>query len=144
MGRQTRLLTIEFEMLRPFARYFLFFVLAWLTGMCSQNGIFVPRPCKFVVPTIPLPYATRLSMEGVYRVVAGNKNLGVDFVCKASRDKLSFFTNVKGIVMILDAAMDADSIVRFAGFWRVSEYVDTGEICLRSEVCCPCPWRRPG
>ena len=125
-----RLSTIEFEMLRQFARYILFFVLAWLTGMCSQNGIFVPHRCKFEVPTIPLPYATRLSLEGVYRVVAGNKNLGVDLVCKASRDKLSFFTNIKGIVIILDAAMDADSTLRFAGFWRVSEYIETGEICL--------------
>ncbi len=117
-------------MMRKCIRYSLLFAVTYLIGMCSKNDIFVPDRCKFQVPTTPLSLATRVAMEGVYRVVDGNRNLGVDFVCKASRDKVSFFSNTKGILIILDAAMETDSTLLFAGFWRVSEYTDSGQICL--------------
>lgn len=101
--------------------------------MCSHNEFFVPNPCKFEVSSTPLPLATRVAMEGVYRLVAGNQKLGSEFVCKASRDKVSFFSNTLGIFFILDAAMKADSTLLFAGFWRVAEFTTNGGICLSIE-----------
>lgn len=117
-------------MMRKWISYGLLFVLASLIGMCSQNDIFEPRPCKFDVPVTPLPLETRVSMEGVYRLAGGDGKLGSEFVCKASRDKVSFFSNALGTYMILDAAMDADSNLYLSGFWRVSEFTTNGGICL--------------
>lgn len=95
---------------------------------CSQNDVFFSTLAKLPGNTVPLSRATRLAMEGVYRHVGGSSGLGVEFVCKTSLKKVSFFSNSRGIFFILEAGRETDSTLQFAGFWRVSENTSNGKI----------------
>lgn len=122
------LFTFGCEMLRRCFRYSLLFVITFLNLTCSQNDLFYPNPFQLPKGTSQISLATRQAMEGVYRLVDGSSGLGVEFVCKASPKKVSFFSNSNGIFVILQAGLDSDSTLQFAGFWRVSEYVSSGGI----------------
>lgn len=66
-------------------------------------------------------------MEGIYAVNSGTTGYGTQWVCKASKYRVSFFSNQDGIFMILKYGIDpADSSLKFSGFWRFSEDVTQG------------------
>ncbi len=61
-------------------------------------------------------------MEGIYALNSGTNELGTQFVCLASKFRVSFFSNQGGIFMILKYGLDpTDSSLKFSGFWRFSE-----------------------
>ena len=95
---------------------------------CSQNEIFTPFEAK-LENTVPISRDILRSMEGIYKLEDGSNDLGSDFVCKTSLNKVSFFSNARGIFFILSAGLKlADSSIQFAGFWRVSENTSNGAI----------------
>ena len=97
--------------------------LVWLAS-CSLNDI-TPPPVTMDVNlanTAPLSNTVMKKMEGIYTLSDGNEDLGTDFVCKASKYKVSFFSNKSGIFIILKYGFNqSDNSIRFSGFWRYSE-----------------------
>jgi glycerophosphoryl diester phosphodiesterase len=72
---------------------------------------------------------TMKKMEGIYRLTGGNKDLGLRFVCKVSRDRVSFFSEKDGIYIILQHGYNGtDSSMRFSGFWRYTKKKEQGTI----------------
>jgi glycerophosphoryl diester phosphodiesterase len=72
------------------------------------------------------------NMEGIYTLNSGSDALGTNFVCKASKFRVSFFSNSSGIFMILKYGIDpVDSSLKFAGFWRYSEIATQGLVNFR-------------
>ncbi len=68
-------------------------------------------------------------MEGIYTLGSGSSALGTQFVCKASKYKVSFFSNAGGVFMILSYGLDpSDSSLKFSGFWRFSQVPTQGLI----------------
>ena len=75
------------------------------------------------------PGASIKKMEGIYALSNGSKGLGTQFVCKVSKNKVSFFSDAAGIFIILKYGYKAsDGSIQFSGFWRVSEKPDQGNI----------------
>jgi hypothetical protein len=68
-------------------------------------------------------------MEGIYTLNSGTTELGTQFVCKASKFRVSFFSNEGGIFFILKYGIDpSDSSLKFSGFWRFSQTPTQGLI----------------
>lgn len=112
-------------------RHLLWILFGALGISCSQNDLFIPSPDALPFST-PIPRNTLRAMEGIYKLTDGATGLGVEFVCKTSRNKVSFFSNTRGIFMIFDAAVDpSDSSVYLAGFWRVSENSSGGAVSFK-------------
>src|SRR5579872_476598 len=109
------------------------FVLAVALYSCSKNQIKRPPddPGTNLINTLALSDTVMRKMEGIYMLSQGNNGLGTRFVCKASKYKLSFFSNHDGIFMILDYGFDpVDSSIQFSGFWRYSETSTQGTISM--------------
>lgn len=107
------------------------FVLLVALFSCTKNHITRPpdNPGTNLINTLPLTDTTMRQMEGIYILSGGNDALGGEFVCKASKYRLSFFSNRDGIFMILDYGLNpADSSIQFSGFWRYSETATQGLI----------------
>jgi glycerophosphoryl diester phosphodiesterase len=70
------------------------------------------------------------NMEGIYSLSGGNSSLGSEFVCKVSKNKVSFFSdNENGIFFILGYGYNqANGSIQFSGFWRYSENATQGTI----------------
>ena len=95
---------------------------------CSQNDVFAPIEAT-LENTEPISRNILRSMEGIYNVVEGSNYLGSEFVCKTSLNRVSFFSNERGIFFILNVGLNLqDSSIQFAGFWRVSENLSNGSI----------------
>ena len=110
----------------------LFLLLAVAAGFmtCSQIDPFTPFEAQ-LSGTNPIDRNTLRGLEGVYAFSDGNSGLGTSFVCKTSKNKVSFFSNERGIFFILKAGLDpTDSTIHLAGFWRVSENKSNGAISL--------------
>ncbi len=95
---------------------------------CSKNQILLQ-------PDISLGNVSFISdssmkkMEGIYTLGSGSSALGTQFVCKASKYKVSFFSNAGGVFMILSYGLDpSDSSLKFSGFWRFSQVPTQGLI----------------
>src|SRR3982751_1426793 len=91
---------------------------------CSQNEVTVPPAGQDgnLAGTGTIPQPTMRNMEGVYKLSGGNSGLGSNFVCKASRFKISFFSNLNGISVILKYGLNKTTgAIEFSGFWRVTE-----------------------
>lgn len=100
----------------------------WILGVvifliigCTQND-------PLLTPKISLGNATPLDknvlmpLEGIYSVPDGDGALGTEFVCKVTKNTISFFGNKNGIFLILEAGLvQSDSSIVFVGFWRVPE-----------------------
>jgi glycerophosphoryl diester phosphodiesterase len=98
---------------------------------CSKNDITEPpySQDQNLVNTLPIADTIMRNMEGIYHLSAGNGNLGSEFVCKVSKHKLSFFSDLDGIYIILKYGFNAeDSSIQFSGFWRYSENARQGNI----------------
>jgi glycerophosphoryl diester phosphodiesterase len=112
-------------------RFIFLFLLTLTLFSCSKNQITLPpdNPDTNLINTLPLSDSVLRGMEGIYTLSGGNSGLGTQFVCKASKYKLSFFSNTSGIFMILDYGLNpADSSIQFSGFWRYSETATQGLI----------------
>ena len=110
-----------------------FFILAVALYSCSKNQIILPpdNPDTSLINTLQLSDSVISKMEGIYTLTGGNSDLGTQFVCKASKYKLSFFSNQDGIFMILDYGFKpTDSSIQFSGFWRYSESPTQGIISM--------------
>jgi hypothetical protein len=98
---------------------------------CSKNDITLPpyNPEANLENTDPIDGSIMKNMEGIYWLNDGNNTLGVEFVCKVSKHRVSFFSNQSGIYMIMKYGLNpTDSSIQFAGFWRYSENVTQGKI----------------
>jgi glycerophosphoryl diester phosphodiesterase len=113
-------------------RYFLFCFLffAILSG-CKKNEIILPPSPddSNLINTQSIAFNTMKKMEGIYKLSSGSNYLGDDFVCKVSKNKVSFFSNKEGIFIILKYGLkNADGSIQFSGFWRYTEQKDQGNI----------------
>src|SRR4051812_48487308 len=106
-------------------RLHLFLLIGWLGALsCSKNDITPPsfNAEANLVGTTPIKYDVVKQMEGIYALKSGDGSLGVQFVCKISKSRVSFFSNESGIFLILKYGLNpVDSSIQFAGFWRSSE-----------------------
>lgn len=98
---------------------------------CSKNDIVTP-PYSYEMNlenTLPVPDSVMRYMEGIYKLSDGSDKLGVEFVCKVSKRRVSFFSDKEGIFMILKYGLNPeDSSLQFAGFWRYSQTATQGNI----------------
>ncbi|HWA35567.1 MAG TPA: glycerophosphodiester phosphodiesterase [Cyclobacteriaceae bacterium] len=97
---------------------------AAILAACSKNEITIPPAGQDgnLAGTGPLPQSVMKNMEGIYKQSGGNGGLGSNFVCKASRFKISFFSNLNGISVILKYGLNTNTgAIEFSGFWRVTE-----------------------
>jgi hypothetical protein len=95
-----------------------------LVSACSQNEITIPPAGQDanLAGTVPIAQPSIKNMEGIYKLSAGNAGLGSNFVCKASRFKMSLFSDVSGISIILKYGLNQTTgAIEFSGFWRVTE-----------------------
>lgn len=77
--------------------------------------------------TLPLASATMQNMEGIYTLIEGEGQLGSQFVCKASKYKVSFFSEKEGIYIILKHGFNpVNNTIQYSGFYRFSETADQG------------------
>src|SRR4030095_6883501 len=68
-------------------------------------------------------------MECIYKLTSANGDLGSQFVCKTSKSRVSFFSDLDGIFFILKYGYNpADGSIQFSGFWRYSEFPTQGTI----------------
>ncbi len=111
----------------------LLFIFFQVLFSCKKNNI-EPPP---VITDIDLKNTLSLSdtlmdhMEGIYELVDGSADLGTEFVCKASKSKVSFFSNTGGGCIILKYGFNPiDTAIQFTGFWRFSESTLQGLINL--------------
>lgn len=101
---------------------------------CSQSEI-TPPPAgndSNLVGTTAIPFvgnSTIKAMEGVYTLTSGSQHLGTSFVCKVSRNKVSFFSNANGMQLLLKYGYKvSDGSIQFSGFWRYTESPTQGTI----------------
>jgi len=116
-----------------YTRYLLGLSTLLLVMSCSKNDITLPpyNPEENLANTLPISDTVMRKMEGVYDLSKGSGKLGSHFVCKTSRNKVSFFSETDGIFMILKYGYDpTDSSIQFAGFWRYSENSMQGNIAF--------------
>ena len=100
---------------------------------CTKSEITLPPmgDDSNLANTTSLPFkpgVTIKKMEGIYKLSGGNDGLGVQFVCKVSKYKVSFFSNSNGIFIILKYGYASDGSIQFSGFWRYSEKTEQGNI----------------
>ena len=95
---------------------------------CSKNQITV-QPVVNLEDVNFISDSSMKKMEGIYTLGSGSSALGTQFVCKASKYRVSFFSNSGGIFMILKYGLDkTDSSLKFSGFWRFSQVPTQGLI----------------
>ena len=102
-----------------------------LASACSQNEITLPpvNADANLANTTPIAQTTMKNMEGIYKLSGGSTGLGGNFVCKASRFKISFFSDQRGISIILKYGLNPkNGSIQFSGFWRVTESAEQGLI----------------
>jgi glycerophosphoryl diester phosphodiesterase len=98
---------------------------------CKKNSITLPpeNDETNLANTKPLSADTMRKMEGIYKLSGGSQELGIQFVCKVSRFRVSFFSEKEGIFIILKHGYRAsDGSIQFSGFWRYSEKKEQGNI----------------
>jgi len=87
------------------------------------------NPGNNLVNTEPIANSVMKNMEGVYSLSDGSNSLGTEFVCKVSKNKVSFFSNQNGILFILSYGLNTtDGSIQFSGFWRYAENANQGLI----------------
>jgi glycerophosphoryl diester phosphodiesterase len=112
-------------------RHLYWFLILIMFFACSKNGITLPpdNPNTNLINTKFISDTVMKHMEGIYSVSNGSESLGIEFVCKVSKHKVSFFSNKSGIFFILGYGLNpTDSSIQFSGFWRYSESSTQGII----------------
>ncbi|WP_426669358.1 glycerophosphodiester phosphodiesterase [Mucilaginibacter sp. McL0603] len=99
---------------------------------CSKNQITLPPNGlnANLINTTPISNTVMKNMEGIYSLSSGSSSLGSEFVCKVSKNKISFFSNNEnGIFFILGYGYNqANGSIQFSGFWRYSQNATQGTI----------------
>jgi glycerophosphoryl diester phosphodiesterase len=104
-----------------FRNTYRYLILLFVFFSCSKNQI-TPQPDVNIGDVIFISDTKMKNMEGIYSLGSGSNGLGTNFVCKASKYRVSFFSNSSGIFMILKYGLDpVDGSLKFSGFWRYSE-----------------------
>ena len=106
----------------------IFWALIVITA-CSKNDITLPpdNSDSNLTGTSPIDQPIVKKLEGIYKLGGGQPVLGTDFVCKVSRYKVSFFSNTRGISIILKHGVNTSKgSLEFSGFWRVTEDASQG------------------
>lgn len=113
-------------------KYSILLLVISLMLSCSQNEVTPPpeTPDGILTNTMPISNAVMENMEGVYALSNGDSQLGTEFVCKVSLNKVTFFSNQGGIFFILNYGLAPDGSIKFSGFWRVSENRNQGPIAF--------------
>jgi len=112
----------------------LFFASLIILAGCSKSEITAPPVTDDgnLAGTTAIPFvgpASIKAMEGIYTLASGTENMGTSFVCKVSKYKVSFFSNVGGLHIILKYGFKAsDGSIQFSGFWRYTESPNQGTI----------------
>ncbi len=98
-----------------------YLIISFLFFSCSKNQILV-QPDVSIGNVVFVSDTAMKKMEGIYALNSGTTDYGTEWVCKASKFRVSFFSNQAGIFMILKYGVDpTDSSLKFSGFWRFSE-----------------------
>jgi len=93
---------------------------------CSKNETTLQPPIN-IGNVYFLSDTSMKKMEGIYSLSSGSDALGTNFVCKASKYRVSFFGNKEGIFIILKYGLDpTDSSLKFSGFYRYSQNANQG------------------
>jgi glycerophosphoryl diester phosphodiesterase len=109
-----------------FRKGYLYLIILFFFISCSKNDT-VPQPVVNIGNVQFISDTSMKKMKGIYALNSGTSELGTEFVCLASKYRVSFFSNQGGIFMILKYGLDpADSSLKFSGFWRFSESVTQG------------------
>src|SRR5215467_13755163 len=89
---------------------------------CSKSKITPSENDDYnLVGTTPIAGSVMKKMEGIYKLTSGSEDLGSQFVCKTSKSRVSFFSDLDGIFIILKYGYNpADGSIQFSGFWRYS------------------------
>ncbi|MCX6303768.1 MAG: glycerophosphodiester phosphodiesterase family protein [Bacteroidetes bacterium] len=97
-------------------------------GCNKDNVVPVPAtgPVSVMTETYPLPPASKLLLEGVYRVTSGSDKFGDLMVVKWNRTGV-LFANNNGKHFIMEAG-HLDSVVFIQGYWR-DGYSDATGAC---------------
>jgi len=108
--------------------YLVVFLLLILS--CSKSKITPSGNDDYnLVGTTPIDGSVMKKMEGIYKLSDGSSDLGSQFVCKTSKSRVSFFSDLDGIFFILKYGYNpADGSIQFSGFWRYSEFPTQGTI----------------
>ncbi|MCX6247383.1 MAG: glycerophosphodiester phosphodiesterase family protein [Bacteroidetes bacterium] len=103
-------------------------LLLLLFGCNKDTVVPVPSagPNSILKDTYPLKQASKLLMEGVYRVTSGADEFGDYMILKWNRTSLSFANN-NGKHFIMDAG-SLDSVIFIQGYWR-DGYSDATGLC---------------
>ncbi|MEN9685694.1 MAG: hypothetical protein RLZZ28_1480 [Bacteroidota bacterium] len=111
-------------------RICLYITILFFAASCNKNEIIRPPQSDDInlANTAPLSGTVMKKMEGIYKSFGGNDDLGIEFVCKVSKNRISFFSNKEGIFIILKYGLKSDGSIQFSGFWRYSEKTDQGKI----------------
>lgn len=99
---------------------------------CSKNQLTLPpdNPDTNLIGTAPISNTVMKNMEGIYALSGGSSDLGSEFVCKISKNRVSFFSDKEsGIFFILKYGYkQSDGSIQFSGFWRYSQNATQGTI----------------
>ncbi|MCX6280629.1 MAG: glycerophosphodiester phosphodiesterase [Bacteroidetes bacterium] len=108
---------------------FTLFCLALLIAGCNKSKeVAVPSagPNSILKETTPLSNPSRNTMDGIYKVTAGNDLFGDQVVIKWSRKKMSIFCS-DGHYFVLDAGQ-LDTVIMLQGYWRYCYNDNTGAV----------------
>jgi glycerophosphoryl diester phosphodiesterase len=109
-----------------FRNSYRYLIIPFLFLSCSKNQV-VTQPEFSIGNVFFISDTSMKKMEGIYALNSGTSELGTQFVCKASKYRVSFFSNEGGIFMILKYGINpSDSSLKFSGFWRFSESATQG------------------
>jgi glycerophosphoryl diester phosphodiesterase len=104
-----------------FRKAYLYLIVLFFCISCSKNQTLL-QPAFSIGNVQFISDTSMKKMKGIYDLSAGTSELGTNFVCLASKYRVSFFSNQGGIFMILKYGLDpTDSSLKFSGFWRFSE-----------------------
>jgi glycerophosphoryl diester phosphodiesterase len=106
-------------------------LLALLASCVLEHDAFIPKyPNSVLADGAPIPAASRVYMEGIYRITSGQKLFGDHAVLKWHGKDFSMFSETQGCYFVMKAA-HLDSVIFMEGYWRYSSNNTTGLVSLR-------------
>ena len=87
--------------MKYFKLKFIFIVMIFIG--CTKNEITpIPESDDYNLEnTSPIALAAMKKLEGIYKLAGGSDGIGSQFVCKVSKSRVSFFSDLDGIFFIL-------------------------------------------
>jgi glycerophosphoryl diester phosphodiesterase len=97
---------------------------------CNKNQL-TPPPVNTddnLANTTAIANTVMKNMEGIYTLSDGSNSLGTQFVCKVSKNKVSFFGNSGRFIILSYGFNPVDGSIQFSGFWRYLVNANQGTI----------------